>query len=143
MCGQAYLESLPGSAYIVGKVAVSAFVSAIPVSTLILVKLLVQSDGFGSLITKPQGYELIWDGRDSGGEQEGSFWRVLPSYGYKRWVMLLAMAMILLPRAHSQVRMTSDKTWRVTDWWIPHRSGMKWSLAHPSVHQSGTSVSTV
>ena len=57
-------------------------VSAIPVSAAILVKPLVQSDGYGSLITKPQGYELIWDDRGSRREQDGSFWRVLLPYGY-------------------------------------------------------------
>ena len=79
---QAKLESLPEDAYIVGQVAVPAYVSAIPVSSVILVKPLIQSDDYGSLITKPQGYELIWNDRGSGGEQDGSFWRVLPQYGY-------------------------------------------------------------
>jgi len=79
---QAKLESLPEGAFIVGQVAVSAYVSAIPVSSVILVKPLVQSDSYGRLISKPQGYELIWDDRGTGGQQDGSFWRVLPPNGY-------------------------------------------------------------
>lgn len=79
---QAKLESIPEGAYIIGQVAVSDYVSTIPVSSVILVKPLVQRDSFGSLIMPPQGYELVWNDKGSGGEQDGSFWRVLPPYGY-------------------------------------------------------------
>ena len=79
---QAKLEYIPEGAYMIGQVAVPDYVSTIPVSSVILVKPLVQSDDYGSLIMPPEGYELVWNDKGSGGDQDGSFWRVIPPVGY-------------------------------------------------------------
>lgn len=78
----AELESIPEGAYTIGQVAVPAHTDAVPTSTVVLVQPLVEKDHFGDLIKPPTDYELLWRDRGSGGQQEGSFWRVEAPLGY-------------------------------------------------------------
>ena len=56
--------------------------SVVPTSSVILVKPKTKLNGLGDLISQPIGYELVWKDKGSGGDQDGSFWRVKAPYGY-------------------------------------------------------------
>ena len=79
---QAEVKSIPQGAYMIGQVAVPAHTNVIPPSSVILVWPLVPRDGFGNLIMPPTGYEMIWNDKGSGGQQDGSFWRPQAPHGY-------------------------------------------------------------
>lgn len=80
---QAKEDVIPEGAYMVGQVAVPAQVGAVPPSSVILVKPLVESDAYGKLVVRPRGYEFVWNDKGSGSKEDCSFWRVLPPSGYE------------------------------------------------------------
>ena len=79
---QAELNSIPEGAFMIGQVAVNVHTSAVPTSSVILVKPLAKIHGLGDMISQPIGYELVWKDTGSNGAQNGSFWRVQAPYGY-------------------------------------------------------------
>ena len=79
---QAEVKSIPEGAYMVGQVAVPTHTDVIPPSSVILVKPVVQRDDSGDLIMPPIGYEMVWNDKQSGGAQNGSFWRPQAPLGY-------------------------------------------------------------
>ncbi len=78
----AELEFIPEGAYMMGQVAVPAHADVVPISPVFLIKPLVEKDDSGDLIKPPTGYEQVWTSAGSGGQEYGSFWRVVAPSGY-------------------------------------------------------------
>ena len=75
---EADLNNIPQGSYIIGQVAVpQTNAEYVPSSSIILVK------PTGShLVATPVNYEKKWNDKGSGGEQDCTFWRVIPPSGY-------------------------------------------------------------
>lgn len=75
---QADLTHIPGDYYIIGQVVVTgSYPKQVPPSSVVLIRPLAKG-----LIKPPTGYTLVWNDKGSGGDQDGSVWRVEAPAGY-------------------------------------------------------------